>query len=229
MSIFVFDYSTNFFQTDYAKDVSSLSLVGVVISDNPSSSIAVFKNIKTQKVTMLAVGDEIFSMKLIHIYRNRVILQNGGIFLTLFFNGRQEERTRKKKNLEEAHLMSGIQTDESMKGNQAEISLPQKEFKREYIQERIDRELSLIMERTRFIPHIAEEDIKGIKITQIPEKSILNEIGIKKNDILKEINGEKLDDLDAFFSLFNRFKNHNFFSLKIERKGKLLIFNYVLK
>ena len=69
---------------------------------------------------------------------------------------------------------------------------------------------------------------EGYKITYINPKSIFAKIGLKRGDILLEVNGVELrDDKDAW----NLYKNSDSFGeveVKIKRKNKIKILNYEL-
>jgi len=69
---------------------------------------------------------------------------------------------------------------------------------------------------------------EGYKITYINPKSIFAKIGLKRGDILLEVNGVELrDDKDAW----NLYKNSDSFEeveVKIKRKNKIKILNYEL-
>jgi len=74
-----------------------------------------------------------------------------------------------------------------------------------------------------------EGNISGFKILNFPENTILTEIGIVKNDVIKEINGVELNNMAMIFDLYDRFKNDSEFSVSILRSGKLLRILYLLK
>ncbi|MFW6128959.1 MAG: hypothetical protein ACOC6P_01780 [Candidatus Aminicenantaceae bacterium] len=103
------------------------------------------------------------------------------------------------------------------------------EFVREEVEERIEKEWTKIMQETRFVPYSKDDRIQGFKITKIPENSILSQIGIKKNDILKEINRVVLDNVTELLGLYDRFKSYNRIELVLERNGKLMDYLYILK
>jgi type II secretory pathway component PulC len=79
------------------------------------------------------------------------------------------------------------------------------------------------------VPNVVGGKASGFKITNLPEKTILSDMGILKNDIIKRINGAELNDMDAIFSLYNQLKDESRFEVSVERNGKLLRILYVLK
>jgi type II secretory pathway component PulC len=87
----------------------------------------------------------------------------------------------------------------------------------------------VIINETRFVPNIVEGKTRGFKITNLPERTILSDMGILKNDIIKGVNGVELNDMDDIFSLYNELRDESRFEVNMERNGKSLRILYVLK
>ncbi|EDM23419.1 PDZ domain-containing protein [Caminibacter mediatlanticus] len=67
---------------------------------------------------------------------------------------------------------------------------------------------------------------EGYKITYIKKGSIFEKIGLKKGDILLEVNGRKLNsDADAW-DLYRNLDKFNFFEIKIKRNNQIKVLNY---
>lgn len=204
-------------------------LIGIIVSKDTSSSIAILKNERTGKTTILTIGESIFGLILIHVFENRIILQRGEKTFQLFL-GRNNLVSAVEKLQENSGKVSVTERkDELLDSNQLNNNLMKKEFNRSEVERRIATEWPLIMKETGFVPNLVNGKISGFKITKLPRKSILSEIGIHKNDVIKEINGIELNDVDALFGLYNKFKEENKFEVSIERNGKLLRLLYILK
>jgi len=208
---------------------SSHFLIGVILSKDPSASIAILKNERTGKIVMIKIGESIQDLKLIQVFENRIILKTGERTFQLFLG---------KSNLvnidNESEKMPDPISAEDPQGDlqgvdQTIIDQPKKEFIRSKVEKRIQEEWSMIIKETRFVPNIVDGKISGFKITGLPAKSILSETGIHKNDIIKEINGTELNDMRTLFSLFDRFRDENQFEVRIERNGKLYRLSYTIK
>lgn len=207
----------------------SLSLIGVIVSKDASLSTAVLKNEKTGRTIILKVGESIYGYKLIHVYENRITLQKDERTFQIFMGKSNLVRADKPsvKKPEKTGVID--QKEDILKTNQLRNYLLEKEFSREEVLKRVETEWPLIMKETRFVPNISEGKISGFKITNLPSNTILSELGIIKDDIVKEINGIELKDPNALFGLYNRFKDNSRFEVTIERGGKLLYLLYILK
>lgn len=209
--------------------ISSLSLIGVVISKDTSSSLAILKNEQTGKTNMVRTGESFFGMKLIQVFENRVIFQKNEKTFQIFL-GRGNLTSIEGKLQKNQDEVSGAERKEDLSiGNQLNNSLITKEFNRAETEKRIEAEWEMIMKETRFTPNLVKGKISGFKITKLPARSILSDIGIHKNDIIKEINGIELNDVEKLFTLYNKFKNETQFEVSVERNGKLIRLFYILK
>lgn len=103
------------------------------------------------------------------------------------------------------------------------------ELVRSDVMTRITSEWPLIIKETKLSPNLVQGKISGFKITNLPQKSILSNIGIYNNDIIKEVNGTKLDDMKTIFRLYNELRNEDEIEVKIERKGKPFYILYTIK
>lgn len=207
----------------------SLSLIGVVVSKNPSSSLAILKNVQTGNTKIVRTGESILGMRLVQVYNNRIILQKNErafqIFLGMGKLSSIEEKLPKKPEADNtAEQIENLPVE-----NQLNKNAITKEFNRAEVERRIEAEWALIMREIRFVPNLVKGKVSGFKITKLPAKSILSEIGIHKNDIIKEINGIELNDVQKLFSLYDKFKDDNQFKVSVERKGKLIQLSYILK
>lgn len=220
----------NILSSEEQKNVlPQLSLYGVIVSEESSSSLAVLKNEKTGKIIFLKTGESIYDLKLIHVLKNRVMLQREKKPFLIFLG---------RNNLIGAGIISQNKTeklhgteqkDDRKVSDQLKDNFITREFKRSEIEKRIKAEWSNIMKETRFVPNQIDGKISGFKITKLPRNSILSEIGIYKNDIIKEINNIELNDVSNLFGLYNKFKYANQIEVLIERQRKLYRVLYILK
>lgn len=210
------------------KPLPSLSLVGVIISGNASSSLAILKNGASGRTVTLRVGENISGLTLVQVFENRVILQKENQTFQIFLgrgNLVKAQEVPPRNPVEPAPLPK----EDDSKSEGSNSNMAKKEFVREDVLKRLEAEWPVIVNETRFVPNIVEGKTSGFKITNLPEKTILSDMGILKNDIIKGINGVELNDMDTIFSLYNQLKDESRFEVSMERNGKSLRILYVLK
>lgn len=206
---------------------TQISLCGIIISEESPSSLAVFKNEKTDKITILKTGESIYDLKLTHVLNDRVTLQRKNKTIHIFFGRSHSIETWK---------MALKKTDETQSKDQKDkINEQQKEtfITKEFIKSEVEKQLkadwSKIIHEARLAPNQINGKIAGLKITKLPGKSILSQMGIQKNDIIREVNNIKLNNKTNLFELYNKYKDANQIKALIERQGKLFHVLYILK
>ncbi len=207
----------------------TLVLIGVVVSNDASSSVATLQNKQTGKTDIIKIGERILDFTLLQVFDNRIILKKGErSFQIILGKGRMIKAVKPVQRKPDEAQLPALK-DEPIGGSGLDANIIRKEFNRSEIEKRLEKEWALIIEKTRFVPNIVKGNISGFKILDFPENTILTEIGLVKNDILKEINGAELNNVAMMFDLFDRFKNDSQFNISILRGGKLLRILYLLK
>jgi type II secretion system protein C len=212
---------------------SSLSLIGVIVSKDSSSSLAILKDKRSGDTMMLKIGERILDLKLTHIFKNRIVLQKNNSTFQIFL-GRGNvvnlrERPKKDPQKIQKPPKAAKRREQLIESGQQEAKVIKKEFNREEILKRLEAEMPMIMKEARFTPNLIEGEMSGIKITRLPRRSVLSMIGINKNDIIKEVNGVELNNMETLFGLFNRFRDDDEFEITLERQKKIYRILYILK
>lgn len=207
----------------------SLVLIGVVVSKDPSSSVATIQNKQTGKINTIRIGERILDFTLDQVFANRIILKKGErSFQILLVKGSGIKAVQPIQR-KPAEAQIPAPKDRPVESPGSDANIIRKEFNRSEVERRLEREWAEILEKTRFVPNMVKGNISGFKILNFPENTILTEIGIIKNDVIKEINGVELNNVAMMFDLYERFKNDNQFNVSILRGGKLLRILYLLK
>jgi len=206
----------------------ALSLVGVIVSENPSASLAILKNESTGKTAILRIGENILDFTLVQVFENRVVLQKGNQTFQIFLGRGSLVKAQDVLPQNPTEIVP-LPKEDYPKSEESNINVTKKEFVREDVLKRLEAEWPAIVNETRFEPNLVSGKTSGFKITNLPEKTILSDMGILKNDIIKGVNGVELNNMDAVFSLYNQLKDESRFEVSVERNGKLLRILYVLK
>ena len=207
----------------------SLVLIGVVVSKDTSSSVATLQNKQTGKTKILKIGEKILDFTLHQVFENRIILKKGEKSFQVFLGKGSVIRPVEPVQRKPAEIQIPVPKDTPVESSGSDTNIIKKEFNRSEVERRLEKEWALIIEKTKFIPNVVKGNISGFKILNFPENTILTEIGIVKNDIIKEINGVELNNVAMMFDLYDRFKNDSQFNVSILRGGKLLRILYLLK
>jgi len=206
-----------------------LSLVGVVVSKDASSSIAILKNEQTGSMKMLRVGENILDFTLSQVLDNMVVLKKGEQTYKIFLGRGRLTRASKPPQKKPAEILPPAPEVKPVESPRPSSNIIRMEFNRAEMEKRLEEELPLIMKDARFVPNMVEGRVSGFRITRLPDKSILSEVGIRRNDVVKKINDVELNSIEGMLDLYMKFKDENRFEVTIERRGKILRIQYILK
>jgi type II secretory pathway component PulC len=200
-----------------------------VVSKDASSSVATLQDKQSGKINVLRVGEQILNFTLDQVFDNRVILKKGERSFQILLGKGSMIKAVKPVQRKPVEVQKPLPQNEPVGPAGLDANVIRKEFDRSEVERRLEKEWSEIIEKTRFVPNMVKGNISGFKILNFPEKTILTEIGIVKNDIIKEINGVELSNVAQMFDLYTRFKNDSQFNVSILRGGKLIRYLYFLK
>jgi len=201
-------------------------LNGTVVSKDKHSCVALVKDDRTGENLILKTGETLDKFNLVQILEDRIVFQKNEETYHMFlgrsgiYNANQKEGTKSISEM-------AIQCEEEAIQPPEDRAVT-KEFSRSYLEQRILAEWKMILDQIQISPHILEGQVRGFQLTKIPKGSLLSEIGLQKDDIILEINGEELKDKAFIISLIDRFKNDDHGEMTIKRNGKLFRFQYIL-
>ena len=93
----------------------------------------------------------------------------------------------------------------------------------------IINEWPYIQREARYSPNLEEGSARGFRITRLPQKSILSEIGILENDVINKINGISINDSTNLIQLMNKCRSSDQIKVEIEREDLFLSLIFILR
>ena len=216
-------------QQDRGGPLPSLSLVGIILSKDNSSSIAILKNEQTGQTMMLHPGEKILDLTLSQVLENYVVFKRGTQTFKIYLGrGRMTQAYEPPPEMP-AEVSPPEPEIEPEEAEEAEGRVIRLEFDRAEMEKRIEEEMPLIMQEARFVPNIESGTVSGFRIINLPSQSVISRVGIRKNDIIKKINNVELNSVEGLFDLYMRFKDESRFEVTIERNGRTFRILYTLK
>ena len=193
-----------------------LTLRGIFSSSVPERAMVIIAD-ASGKEKLYATGASVPGGAIVHtIYSDRVILERSGRYETL--------------NLPRDHLASNsvVQSPASNfrdKGDrkQRRVNAP---GKLKEMREMLKKDPQKLWKQVRIEPVLKGGKITGYRLSH-KDKQLMRAIGIKKTDVIKEVNGYPLDDPSVLYELMGQFDTASEIRLSIERDGntEVLIVN----
>jgi type II secretion system protein C len=99
-----------------------------------------------------------------------------------------------------------------------------KNISRAEMQQKVMNNIDNAMQGIQAGPHRVNGQIEGFKLIRIRPYNILYEYGIRSGDIIKRINGKKVDSTEKLFNMWQGIKNESKMVIDVERNGQIITF-----
>lgn len=178
-------------ETGQERDISfpNLELLGTMLG---KPSVAFIWNPATAGSCLYKVGDTVEGAKVAAIFSGRVVIEKEGAQKELFLVSRRERRS--------APVDSFVSKDDS-----GTLVINKYEMMAELVKDKA------ILSKVKILPlpDAATNKLRGFKVDNVPEGSIIEEVGIKNGDIICSVQGQKLQSMQEAFGMFNRIQNQS--------------------
>lgn len=213
-----FGFDTNFDEDEAVPSQLPIKLVATVVHLNTQRSLAVFQVENNDKPQIHETGDKIENLaEVVRIRRGKVFLQAPG--------------SRRLEYLEipfDQDLPMGefgtTSEDGVVREDETEFRIEKKTIQKH------TANLAGILQQARAVPEIgANGQVEGFKVVDIQEGSIFEQLGIRKGDVIKGVNGERLDSVSKAIELYNRLRTESSIDVDIDRGGKTETLSYDIR
>ena len=75
-------------------------------------------------------------------------------------------------------------------------------------------------------PYRVNGEVEGYRLITVRPYNILYKMGARNGDIVKRINGKKIDSTEKLYKMWDAFKSESRITTDIERGGKIITFEY---
>ncbi|RWX53541.1 type II secretion system protein GspC [Photobacterium chitinilyticum] len=182
----------------------NLTLVGVVASSSPQTSLAVITNRGKQNTYGLNEAIEGTRATLQAVYVDRVIIRNSGRDETLMLDGVKFSKEQPRQVPVKPASKSSSPSSELGKIKQEILEKPQTLFS--YIR------LSQVKRDGKLV---------GYRVNPGKERALFDAVGLKANDLAVNLNGNDLTDPAVMAKLWTELSQATDFTLTVEREGQL--------
>lgn len=199
-----------------------LSLVGTIVHSNPKKSIANIEVRGKNLVYAFTVGREIENMATLEkVERSRALIRNNN-------NSRLE--FIEMKNAGQKLSFSGAgPAGGSTIGDVFQKAPNRFEMKRSDVNKYLADLPSLLQQAAMAPVRGPGGEIEGFKFLSIQPGSIYTQLGFQNGDVIKSVNGEKIDSPAKAMELFQALKNSDNIRIQTARDGRDQEHDYTIK
>jgi general secretion pathway protein C len=95
--------------------------------------------------------------------------------------------------------------------------------------ERIRTDIASVIKQARIAPNVVNGKTAGFRVQHIQRGTLLEQMGIKRGDILHAVNGINLDSPEKGLQIFQQLREAKNLSLDLQRAGNTINFKYEVK
>lgn len=190
----------------YRKTSLNVDLVGTIVINDPSRSVAAIELKDQQKIEPFMIGDSLLEKAtIVSIARKKVIIRDVSSGELEYIGMKDDDDDGSKQDLVPA---SGVK---QLAGNRVLIS-----------RDELNRSLANIGElltQARAVPNMEDGVINGFKLFGIQPGSLYQKLGAQNGDVIKSVNGIDIKDPATAMNMFQQLQTMNRLDFVIERGG----------
>ncbi len=214
----------NFQETDDLPVPTSLplKLLGTIIHSVEDQSVATVQ-VSGKNIRAIMKGEEVDNMFKTHtISRHKVVFRN-----------LQNQKLEYMEIKEKDKLKIGVLKNKPSSPTSSVVSSEPTEFrfKRDEINKHLEN-LPKVLQDAKAVPYITPGsggEVGGFKIIAIKAGSVYEKLGLKRDDIIKGVNGEMVNSAQKAMELYQILKNSDEIQLEIGRNGEPKTLNYTVE
>jgi general secretion pathway protein C len=188
----------------YRKTTLEIDLVGTIVVNDPSRSVAAIELKQEKKIEPFMVGDTILDKAVVmSIARKKVILRNT-VSAELEYVGMKDEEEENPKS------MAG---DCGIKQVGNWVLVERSELNKSL------SNLNELLTQARAVPNIENGVVNGFKLFGVQPGSLYQKLGAQNGDVIKSVNGVEIKDPNTAMGLFQQLQTTNRLEFSIERNG----------
>jgi type II secretion system protein C len=190
---------------------ADLVLTGFISSHDGQAGAAIIRS--SGKTRIANMGETAFGGRLTRIDEQGVEL--------LFGEERVKLNLAKASGARPLPIHASTQPS-SQSSTASEAAPPQPSFtlSRTDVDRRLSIELNRILAETALVPVTEDGRVVGVALRRIAEGSLLTEVGLRPGDVLKELNGTKIDGIATLMSLYSRLQSSKELKAVVQRDGQ---------
>jgi type II secretion system protein C len=203
-----------------------LELLGCVSGKTPQASFAIIRDKKARNENTYGVGDAIVGdAKLEEVRENEVVISRMGQREVLAMSFSDKAPVSQEANLfgagRPSNFPSPLQAAEA--GSDEPVRVVNENLRyinRAKLMENIGSNLSQLAGQLQTSPNVVDSKPAGMKIDQVGADPLLGQSGLQPGDIVKSVNGIRVNSLDDVLSQNSRLQNAPEIRVVVERDGR---------
>lgn len=201
-------------QIPLAENLKHFLLIGTIIKSD-AENIAIIEDKKKRQQQMYVRGDQLEGATIKQILRNNVVVNDGNEDKMLSIDYQLRQRMQKATATVEDEVAS---------------DWPQQTFSldKQYVQTAMS-DMNALLQSARIRPFIRNGKPQGFELSRIRKDSLFDRLHLHDGDILLGTEGMDITNPQQILNLSKELKNKDAVKLRLNRKGRDMLFEYNLQ
>jgi type II secretion system protein C len=205
-----------------------LELLGCVASATPQTAFAVIRDKKSRAEDTYGVGDSIVAgVRLEDVRENEVVISRMGQREVLAMSFSEKSSARPDFNMfgstRPAGFPSPLEFPSPPAASDTAIRVVNENLRyinRAKLMEDVGSNLGQVVNQLRTSPNVVDNKPMGVKVDQVGSDPILSQSGLQPGDIVKSVNGIRVNSLDDLLAQNDRLQSAPEIRVVVERDGR---------
>lgn len=173
--------------------------------------------------------EEIQGWKVVKISRDEVVLDLNGKKETLFLDGPESAAGRRSPPPAASPPSGRSEVRSTGKGEEVKkLSANRFVVNREEITRSMGN-INEFMTQARLKPFFEGGKPAGFSVSEIQRESLIEQLGLRNNDIIRKVNGQVLTKPEEIFYVYSQMQKDSSIELEIQRGGRVEMFQYEIR
>ena len=188
-----------------------LKLKGTIVVEG-LDSLCIIQDIATQKEEVYKKGDIVEGSEIVQIKRDRIVLKTPTGLVSLIVYG--------------GISLPGLSSQGS--GLVKQVATNRWSFSRDELTGVVSSPNKLLAQ-VKVTPYLEAGQVRGFRLDDVKEGSIVASLGIKGGDIIKGVEGQELDGVERAIEIYKEVKDRPIISMEVERDGRPITLTYEIR
>ena len=195
------------------------ALMGTIVMKPDTASLAMIQLNSNKTITPYGIGDQLLDAKIEVIEPEYVwIRRNNQLEVLRLFGEKAQAGTTSKKNTNKSDDDSGVS-----KSGKDKYTVDQEIF------DELLQNPEKLYTQIRATEHKKDGEVDGYRVSGIRRKSIFYKLGIKNGDVIHNVNGMPLTNLNEAMKAFESLQSSRDFNFNVTRRRKKRTMEYEVR
>ncbi len=176
--------------------LDSVKLLGTIVESDSTRSLAVIKNKSSEQLEFYKIGDKLLGYQVARILRGEIVLLKNGKAISLSFSAGNESQPF-------VEVSSDVRI--------VNLAAASKKVP----------DINTAFQQAIPLPVITSGKITGLRVTNVKDKSLAAQAGIKEGDVVLSVNNQNVDSIQKALATIHQIQDEQKVNVQVKRGNEI--------